>query len=262
MFLAVAIWESLQPKSELSSPAERRWVNHGVMLAIVATVSTMVLRVGPVVLALAVTNRRWGILNQPWLPLMLRCGLAVVLIDLLQYWVHWSLHHVSWLWRIHQVHHSDPDYDVSTAARFHPLEVLYAQGIRFGAIALLAPPAAGVLIAELLSVVLNLTAHANASLPVWMERTLRFGFVTPDLHRIHHAEEMQDQNQNLGQTFLWWDRIFGTHAGAHSLKEETFRTGLTGLEGFDRLGIGFMLAEPFRNTRRETLEANPESLAE
>ncbi len=262
MFLAVAIWESLQPKSELSSPAERRWVNHGVMLAIVATVSTMVLRVGPVVLALAVTNRRWGILNQPWLPLMLRCGLAVVLIDLLQYWVHWSLHHVSWLWRIHQVHHSDPDYDVSTAARFHPLEVLYAQGIRFGAIALLAPPAAGVLIAELLSVVLNLTAHANASLPVWMERTLRFGFVTPDLHRIHHAEEMQDQNQNLGQTFLWWDRIFGTHAGAHSLKEETFRTGLTGLEGFDRLGIGFMLAEPFQNTRRETLEANPESLAE
>ena len=160
------------------------------------------------VLAVAVAGSRFGVLNKPVLPLIVRCGIAVGLLDLLQYWIHWSFHRVSWLWRVHQVHHSDPDYDVSTAARFHPLEVLYSQGIRFAAIAVLAPPAAGVFAAELLTVILNLSAHANASLPGRIENIGRSVFVTPDLHRIHHSREVADQNRNLGQTFSWWDRLF------------------------------------------------------
>jgi sterol desaturase/sphingolipid hydroxylase (fatty acid hydroxylase superfamily) len=261
VFLGVAIWESFQPMRELSSAAERRWKNHGVMLVIAAAISTLLLRVGPVVLAAAVAGSRFGVLNKPWLPLIVRCGITIVLLDMMQYWIHWSFHHVSWLWRVHQVHHSDPDYDVSTAARFHPLEVLYSQGIRFGAIALLAPPAAGVFIAELLTVILNLSAHANASLPERMEKTLRSIFVTPDLHRIHHSQEMAEQNQNLGQTFPWWDRLFGTYTTMASADKGTFRTGLKGLEGWDGLGIGSMLAEPFRNMRRENPEVTPDPLA-
>jgi sterol desaturase/sphingolipid hydroxylase (fatty acid hydroxylase superfamily) len=260
MFLVVAIWESFQPQRELSSPAERRWKNHGVMLAL-AAVTTLLLRVSPVVLAVEVEGSRFGILNKPWLPLILRCGIIVAVLDLLQYWIHWSFHHVSWLWRVHQVHHSDPDYDVSTAARFHPLEVLYSQGIRFGAIALLAPPAAGVFIAELLTVILNLSAHANASLPERIEQALRSVFVTPDLHRIHHSQEIAEQNRNLGQTFPWWDRFFGTYTATASRESGGFRTGLKGLEELDGLSIGFMLAEPFRNMQRENPEVTPDPLA-
>jgi sterol desaturase/sphingolipid hydroxylase (fatty acid hydroxylase superfamily) len=266
MFLAVAIWESFQPKRELSTAAERRWKNHGVML-VLAAFSTLLLRVTPVVLAVAVSGSRFGVLNKPWLPLMVRCGIAVALLDLVQYWIHWSFHHVPWLWRVHQVHHSDPDFDVSTAARFHPLEVVYAQGIRFGAIALLALPAAGVFAAELLSVILNFLVHANASLPKPIEKALRSVFVTPDLHRIHHSEDIGEQNRNLGQTFPWWDRCFGTYAAKASTDEGSFKTGLRGLEGCDSLGIGFMLAEPFRSVERvrsverENPESNPEPLA-
>jgi len=266
MFLAVAIWESFQPKREMSSPAERRWKNHGAMLVFAAVVDTFLLRASPVVLAVAVAGSRFGILNKPWLPLLVRCAITVALMDLLQYWIHWSFHHVGWLWRIHQVHHSDPDFDVSTAARFHPLEVLYAQGIRLAAIALLAPPAAGVFVAELLSVILDLSAHANASLPRRIEKTLRALLITPDLHRIHHSQEIAEQYQNLGQTFPWWDRFFGTYAAAHSAAEGDFKTGLKGLEECDGLGIGFMLAEPFttlrvRNTQGENPEPSPDSLA-
>jgi sterol desaturase/sphingolipid hydroxylase (fatty acid hydroxylase superfamily) len=260
-FFAVAIWESFHPKSKLSSTAERRWKNHGAMLVIVAAISTVLLRVSPVVVAVAVQGSRFGVLNKPWLPLMVRGVLAVVLLDLLQYWIHWSFHHVPWLWRVHQVHHSDPDYDVSTAARFHPLEVMYSQGIRFGAIALLAPPVAAVFIAELLGVIVNLSAHANASLPRGIESALRSALVTPDLHRIHHSLDAAEQNRNLGQTFPWWDRLFGTYSARSGAAPEDFRTGLSGLEGCDSLGIGFMLAEPFRNPPRENQETGPEPLA-
>jgi sterol desaturase/sphingolipid hydroxylase (fatty acid hydroxylase superfamily) len=231
------------------------------MLAIAAAVLTLLLRIGPVALAAAVAGSRFGILNKPPLPLIVRCGIAVVLLDLVQYWIHWSFHHVSWLWRVHQVHHSDPDYDVSTAARFHPLESLYSQGLRFCAIAVLAPPAAGVFIAELLTVILNLSAHANAALPERLERALRPIWITPDLHRIHHSQDLAEQYQNLGQSFSWWDRWFGTYAKAAAADEETFRTGLKGRERYDGLGIGFMLAEPFRNSQQENPETAPDSLA-
>jgi sterol desaturase/sphingolipid hydroxylase (fatty acid hydroxylase superfamily) len=262
MFFAVAIWESVRPKYDLSTPAERRWRNHGLMFVIFAAISAVLLRANPVILALAVADSRWGLLNKPWLPLAVRCGITVLLLDLLQYWIHWSFHHVGWLWRIHQVHHSDPDYDVSTAARFHPLEVLYSQGIRFGAIAFLAMPPAGVLLAELLTVILNLSAHANASLPSGVERALRTLWITPDLHRIHHSQEVEEQNRNLGQTFSWWDRCFGTYTAIASAGNGNFRTGLKGLESYDSLGIGFMLTEPFRKIRQEDPEPNPESLTE
>ena len=258
MFLAVAVWESFQPKRKLSIAAERRWKNHGALLVIAIATATLVLRASPVVLSVIVAGSRFGILNKPWAPLIVRGAIAVVLLDMLQYWIHWSFHHVPWLWRVHQVHHSDPDYDVSTAARFHPLEVLFTQAVRLGAIALLAPPAAAVLIAELLTVILNLSAHANASLPSWMEKVLRAVLITPDLHRVHHSRDIGEQQRNLGQTFPWWDRVFGTYTARSASREGDFRTGLEGLENYDCLGIGFMLAEPFRAFKHEDPEVSPD----
>jgi sterol desaturase/sphingolipid hydroxylase (fatty acid hydroxylase superfamily) len=262
LFFLVAIAESLRPLRELSSPTERRWRNHLAILAIAVAILALFQRMSPVVLAAAVEHCRWGVLNKPWLPLAVRCGVAIVLLDLLQYWIHWSFHHFPWLWRVHEVHHSDPDYDVSTAGRFHPLEVLYSQGIRFGAIALLAPPAAAVFIAELLTMILNLTVHANASLPERIETPLRALFITPDLHRIHHSQDVEEQNRNLGQTFPWWDRLFGTYTPKARANGEAFRTGIRGLEKRDQVGIGFMLAEPFRNLRRENPESRPDPLTQ
>jgi sterol desaturase/sphingolipid hydroxylase (fatty acid hydroxylase superfamily) len=243
-FLAVAAWESLQPKRELSSPAGRRWRNHAALLAVGTVASALLIRVSPAALSVMVAGSRFGVLNKPWLPWLVRCAIAVLLLDLLQYWIHWSFHHVPWLWRVHQVHHSDPDYDVSTAARFHPVEMLWSTGVHLGGVALLAPPPVAVFVAGLLTVILNLSAHANASLPNWTEKVVRSAFITPDLHRIHHSEDMLEQQRNLGQTFSWWDRVFGTYVPAASAKEGDFRTGLQGLAGRDSLGIGFMLMEP------------------
>src|SRR5437667_12180991 len=118
------------------------------------------------------------------MPIGVRCVIAVLLLDFVRYGQHYLYHSVSMLWRIHRVHHSDPDYDWSTGLRFHPAEVLLTQGIYLGVIALLAPPAVAVLALGLTEAAVNFFAHANAALPTWLETPLRRLVITPDMHRI------------------------------------------------------------------------------
>ncbi len=126
-FLGVAVWESFRPRSPLGWPAEQRWGRHGLILTISALLQTFMIRLSPVVVAAMVSGSRFGILNHSFLPLSVQCALAVLLLDLERYGAHRAFHSVSFLWRIHEVHHSDPDYDVSTAGRFHPFEVLLSR---------------------------------------------------------------------------------------------------------------------------------------
>lgn len=246
VFLAIALWESHRERRALHTPAERRWRNHGVMFVVGALISALVLRATPVVLALLVADNRYGVLNKDWLPYWLRCLIAILALDLVQYGVHWTYHHVAWLWRVHQVHHSDFDYDVSTSARFHPIETLIGQGAQLAAIALLAPPALSVLIHELMVVVVNLLQHANAALPPGVDRVLRLFAATPDVHRLHHSIEMGEQQKNYGEIFLWWDRLFDTYCEKAAADEKTFRTGLAEMEKADTLSVRFLLTLPFQ----------------
>ena len=174
-----------------------------------------------------------------------------MLLDLSRYWTHRAFHSVPFLWRIHEVHHSDPDYDVSTAGRFHPAEVLLEQAGYLLAIAILAPPVIAVFASELIALVLNLFAHANASLPGSLEGALRLAIITPDLHRIHHSEEVQEQQTNFGQTFTCWDRWFGTLANASATGEKERNTGIRELRNSGSLRLRFTLSEPFRRRTRQ-----------
>ena len=257
LFLALAVWESFRPRRPLSLRTERRWWCHAMLLAVSGVAQTALFRVAPVALAAAVAGSRFGILNRPWLPFTVRCGVAVLALDLTHYSTHRIFHAVPFLWRVHEVHHSDPDYDVSTAGRFHPLEVVSVEGVYLAVIALLAPPLVAVFAAELLTLALNLFAHANVSVPPAAEKLLRRAIVTPDLHRIHHSEDAREQFRNLGQTFSWWDRLFGTYLAKPAAGEEGIITGITGLRNENSTGLGFMLAEPFRP--RPKAQKNPAS---
>jgi len=249
-FLAVATWESFRPRRSLSAPAERRWGIHGLLLLLSGVVMTAVVRVTPVVVAVSVADSRFGILNRIWMPFPIRCLFALLLLDLAQYGMHRLFHAVPMLWRVHEVHHSDADYDVSTAARFHPFEVVGIRGGYVAVVALVAPPPVAVLAAELLAGVINLFAHANASLPRWAERALRVGFITPDLHRIHHSQDIAHHSRNFGQAFPFWDRLFGTYLEIPTAGEDKIVTGIRG-KG-DSLEVRILLAAPFQTPRSET----------
>lgn len=253
-FLGFAIWESVRPK-RVAERTERRWGKHGLMLIICSALSVGLWRVSPVVMAFNVSGSRFGLLNRPWLPFLVRCVIAILALDLMRYATHRLSHSVEFLWRVHQVHHSDPEFDVSTALRVHPIEVVWTQGVYLAAVALLAPPVAAILIAEMISAFESFLSHANASLPSWLEKPLRWILVTPDMHRIHHSEEMPEQFKNLSEVFPWWDRLFGTYLAAPAAGDRAVVTGLKGCQNEECLDIGFMLAQPFQSETEQAKTA-------
>jgi sterol desaturase/sphingolipid hydroxylase (fatty acid hydroxylase superfamily) len=250
-FLGVAIWESFRPKRDLCVPPGRRWSRHGILVIACTVISAGLYRVSPVIVALSFAGSRFGLLNKPWLPFLARCILAVLLLDLVKYSVHWALHSVPFLWRVHQVHHSDPDFDVSTALRVHPIEVVLTQGAYLGVIAMFAPPVVAVVVAELVSCIQSFFGHANASLPAWAEMVVRPVFVTPDMHRIHHSEEVREQYKNLGDIFPWWDHLFRTYLAAPAAGQDGIVYGLKGCQNDGSLGLAFMLGQPFLPERQQ-----------
>ena len=206
-FLGVAIWETYRPSRHLIVPPARRWKNHSVILILSNIISVGLLRGSPVVLAASLAGSGFGLLKMTGLPPAATWIVAFLLLDFARYATHRAFHVVPLLWRVHRVHHSDPDFDVSTGLRFHPLEVVIAHGAYLAAVVVLAPPVGAVLLSELASTFQNLFEHANVSLPSPFQRWVGTVFFTPDTHRIHHSEEISEQNRNFGQVFTWWDRL-------------------------------------------------------
>ena len=216
----MALWEVLAPRRAPSVAKRFRWTNN---LALVF-LNTILLRVlfptAAVGLALQATQHAWGLLNRFDLPDVLRVLVGVVALDLAIYLQHVMFHAVPALWRLHRMHHADLDFDVTTGARFHPIEIVLSMLIKFSAIAALGPPAIAVLIFEVL---LNTTAmfnHSNVRMPLAIDRVLRYFIVTPDMHRVHHSVEPNETNSNFGFNLSLWDRLLGTYrsqpAAGHS----------------------------------------------
>ncbi len=245
-FMAVAVWESYRPALALSVREERRWSRHAVIAAVGFVMSAGLYRVTPVFAAAAVAGSKFGLLNKAWLPVAARWILAVAALDLVRYGVHVAHHAVPLLWRVHQVHHSDPDLDASTGARFHPIELIVTQGAYLAAIAACAPPVGAVLLTELLFCFQSFFSHANSTLPARVEKALRFLWVTPGMHRIHHSDRRREQGSNFGDLFPLWDRIFRTYVAAPIAGIEGMRPGLEGFQNDRSLDVSFMLRLPFR----------------
>jgi len=128
-FATCALWETFRPRRALSASTARRWANHAVIWLLGDVAVVWIYRAGAVVVASAASAGHYGLLTQVGLPFGVRCAIGILLLDLLRYAQHYVYHAVPILWRIHRVHHSDPDYDWSTGLRFHPMEVLLTQGI-------------------------------------------------------------------------------------------------------------------------------------
>jgi sterol desaturase/sphingolipid hydroxylase (fatty acid hydroxylase superfamily) len=251
-FVIFALWETYYPRRVLVASAARRWSSHALLSFLCNTLAAGIYRASAVVVASAVGASRYGLLNHEAIPPGVRCIIAVLLLDLLRYGQHCLYHAIPVLWRIHQVHHADPDYDWSTSLRFHPGEVLLTQGSYLAVVAVLAPPPVAVLCLELADVAENVFVHANISVPGWIDARLRWWLVTPDMHRIHHSDEFSEQNANFGVVFPWWDRLFRTYRQEPAAGHDKMRVGLREIDV--KQGVGFlgMLALPFRTPPTST----------
>jgi sterol desaturase/sphingolipid hydroxylase (fatty acid hydroxylase superfamily) len=244
--LAVMIvWEALAPRRR---PLVSRWARWPSNLGIVV-LNTLLLRavfpVAAVGLAALGQQRGWGLLNNVAVPGWKKVIAAVVLLDLAIYLQHVMFHAIPALWRLHRMHHADLDFDVTTGARFHPLEILLSMGLKLGVVTALGAPAVAVLIFE---VALNATAmfnHGNVGLPSTIDRVLRWLVVTPDMHRVHHSTVVNETNSNFGFNLPWWDRLFGTYRAAPAAGHEAMTIGLDSFRDPPQLRLDRMLVQPF-----------------
>lgn len=242
--VAVAVWEAILPRRRRSVSRWTRWPSN---LGIVA-LNTIALRLTFPVAAvgLAVLGERGsGLLNSVSLPGWARIIAAVVLLDLVIYLQHVLFHAVPALWRLHRMHHADLDFDVTTGARFHPIEILLSMGLKLGAITALGAPPAAVLVFEVLLNATSMFNHGNVGLPQRLDRALRWIVVTPDMHRVHHSVVPNETNSNFGFNLPWWDRLFGTYRAQPAAGHEGMTIGLDQFRDPAQLRLDRMLVQPF-----------------
>ena len=149
------------------------------------------------------------------------------------------------LWRLHMVHHSDMDVDVTTGVRFHPLEIALSMFIKIGAVILMGASPTAVLMFEVLLNATSMFNHSNVCIPVQVDRMLRWIVVTPDMHRIHHSVIPRETNRNFGFNLPWWDRVLGTYLSEPSQGHEHMTIGLEQYRDPARLTWLGLVALPF-----------------
>jgi sterol desaturase/sphingolipid hydroxylase (fatty acid hydroxylase superfamily) len=244
LILFIAAIETFRPRSSESRAATPiRWLENIGLTVLSNAVVLVLLRTGSFLWAWQMSQAHFGLFNVFPVPAWMSFAAAFLVLDGERYLEHRLLHAIPLLWRLHQVHHSDVDYDVTTGLRFHPLEVLVKQCLYLGVIALFGLPAMAIAIVEAVTMVVDLTVHGNIALPNRLEWLMRLFVVSPGMHRIHHSDIYAEQQTNFGVVFPWWDRLFGTYLQDPELGQDHMSVGLaeTGRVGF----IGSLLL-PFR----------------
>ncbi|MDR5591352.1 sterol desaturase family protein [Christiangramia sp. SM2212] len=156
-------------------------------------------------------NHQFGLLTMVELPIWIELLLSIMVLDLIaQYFVHFLLHKVKWMWRLHLIHHTDTHVDATTGTRHHPLDFIIRETFALIAMVIMGMPVAFYLIYRILSVFFTYFTHANISLPVWLDKTISYLFVTPNMHKFHHHYQLPWTDSNYGNMLSIWDRMFGT----------------------------------------------------
>lgn len=247
LFAVFAMLERLAPRRPRVQPVGRRWVtNWGILILDAGALRLLALFLPLLAVGAALDAGRmgWGLFNRTDWPLWLEGLLAVLILDFAIWLQHLITHRVPLLWRFHRVHHADRDMDVTTAIRFHPVEIAASMLLKIGLVYLLGPAALAVLVFEVLLNGTSLFNHANLRLPPRLDAALRLILVTPDMHRVHHSTLRHEHDRNFGFALSVWDRLFGTYLAQPSAGHQAMTVGLVWQD--DRPAqLGWSLKLPF-----------------
>lgn len=252
LFALFAAAEAWLPRRMRSQTRKARWTTNWAITA-ANTVTLQLLARGLVAVGLPLlavgaavdaAANGWGLFNALDLPLWIEVVIAILVLDLAIWAQHLITHKVPLLWRLHRVHHADVDIDVTTAIRFHPLEIALSMLIKIGLVYLMGPAAIAVILFE---IILNGTAmfnHANIKLPLAVDTVLRKVLVTPDMHRVHHSVHRHEHDSNYGFALSIWDRLFGTYIAQPAEGHDGMKIGLEWQDERPSR-LGWSLALPF-----------------
>jgi sterol desaturase/sphingolipid hydroxylase (fatty acid hydroxylase superfamily) len=243
--LGLIILESLFPRKARSQARAHRWFTNLMIVVIDSICLRLLFPIIAVGTAIWAAQRGWGLFNLWDGPLWLELILAVIILDGLIYRQHVMSHHIPMLWALHKVHHTDRDLDVTSALRFHPLEILFSMIYKMFWVIILGPSAAAVIIFE---VILNGSAmfnHANMRLPLWLDKILRLVIVTPDMHRVHHSVIEAETNSNYGFFLSIWDRLGRSYRAQPALGHDNMVIGLREHQHNGPRSLSWSLTLPF-----------------
>ena len=245
IFALVAFFEIARPRRTLRFGRVARWWT-GLLLVLTSRVALWLLAwiVAVPAVALWAGSRGIGAFNVLELPLWAEVLVSFVLLDFAMWLQHLLTHKVPVLWRLHKVHHADPDLDVSTAIRFHPGEIVFSVFWKAIWVIVLGVSAPVIVAFELWLVANAIFNHGNVELPRGLDRFLRRFLVTPDMHLVHHSVLLTEQQSNYGFALTVWDRLFGTYTTESSLGRKQQAIGLTELQDGRATTIGYSLKLP------------------
>lgn len=246
LVVALLIAERRWPRSRTTPDRRHRWpVNFALGAIDIATVRVLMPW-------LAVDAARWDAIHRFGLTYAIGASaasavaLSVVLMDLAIYAQHVATHRLPILWRLHRLHHSDLTLDVSTAVRFHPIEIILSMGLKIVVVLAIGASPLSVIIFEAALNGFALFTHADIALPAPVDRLLRAVVVTPDMHRIHHSVERAEHDRNYGFQLSLWDRVFRTYLAQPASGPEAIRIGLHDFRSPAEQRLPALLMQPLR----------------
>lgn len=250
VFLLLCVLEIKHPKRQLTQPKFGRWINNISLVILNNILIKFLIPFLAIDAAQYTSMHNWGINavihNSSLLLTLSFTVLSIAFLDFAIYWQHRLFHRIPMLWRIHRMHHSDMDLDVTSAIRFHPIEIIISLGIKISLILLLGLPPLAVIVFEIL---LNLTAmfnHSNIAIPTQFDRLLRKVLVTPDMHRVHHSIIRNECDKNYGFCLPLWDHLFKSYQDKPIAGHIQMEIGLPYFRNENEYQLQHMLTQPFR----------------
>ncbi|RST86899.1 sterol desaturase family protein [Aquibium carbonis] len=252
IFAAMAAFELWSPRLERDEMRgalkSRRWLTNLTMVVLSSVLVRILFPAAAVGTALWAEHQGYGLFRQAGMDPVLAGLLGFVILDLAVWLEHLASHKIPILWRIHRMHHADQGFDLTTALRFHPLEIVLSMLWKAAIVVALGLPVMAVLVFEIVLNGMAMFNHANARLPLGLDKVLRLFVVTPDMHRVHHSSIPSETDSNYGFNFPFWDRIFRTYNDQPRLGHDGMEIGLREFRDGSSANLVWSLVLPFRGS--------------
>lgn len=246
LFIFFAFAEFRFPLSQRKTSRPYQWLTNLAFAIINSLLLKLLIPLLAVGVAAYAAEHQLGLFNVINIPTGISFILALLLLDLIIYCQHVLFHKVPLLWRLHRMHHTEIRLDVSSALRFHPIEILLSMLIKMIFVLLLGAPVAAVIVFEILLNGFALFNHSNLKLPKNVDYLLRKLVVTPEVHWIHHSPIVKETNSNYGFNLIIWDKLFATYISQPRVEYNKMQQGLFQFGLQKSLTLSELLLLPFR----------------
>ncbi|MBL4870094.1 MAG: sterol desaturase family protein [Robiginitomaculum sp.] len=237
--------ETLFPRKERTQNRAKHIANNLGIVVFYTLVMRVVFPIAAMGTAVFAASKGWGILNLLDFPIWAHIVISAILLDMAVYWQHVASHKFPMIWSFHKMHHADRDIDATTGIRFHPVEIILSMLYKMVIVLILGPHVIGVFLFEVLLNGSAMFNHANIRLPLWLDKTVRILFVTPDMHRVHHSVIVCETNSNYGFNLSIWDKIFGSYIDQPKEGHDGMTIGLPEYQTDEPSNILWCLKLPF-----------------